>query len=100
MSKICLLLSVVFLIQVSRACDENNNEQLAERRDSIEYLANAYGFAPNQWDPYYYQSNARVPGINLISVKKIVEFTKKNEQIEIGRLHQFVRRTSCSQTTV
>lgn len=63
MSKLWFLLSVVLLIQVCRACDDNN-EQTA-RQDSMEYLANAYGFDASPWDSYYYQPNARVPGKRL-----------------------------------
>jgi hypothetical protein len=65
MSKIYLLLSVVLMLQASRACDGNNEEeQLASaRQQSDEYFANAYGFTSNNpWLSSYYQPSARVPG--------------------------------------
>ena len=68
MSKLCLFVFVVFMAQAGRACDENNDEQLAAAREqeSVEYLANAYGFAPNPWAPYY--QHPRIPGIEIIIV--------------------------------
>ena len=50
------------MAQAGQTCDENNDEQLvaAREQETVEYLANAYGFAPNPWGPYYQPS--RVPG--------------------------------------
>ena len=67
MSKLWLLFSVVVMLQASRACDENiDDEQLAARENSADYFAHAYGFAPNAWDfPYYYRhQNPPVSGIS------------------------------------
>ena len=52
------------MAQAGRACNDGNDEQLAAAREqeSVEYLANAYEFAPIPWGPYYYQPT-RVPGI-------------------------------------
>jgi hypothetical protein len=65
MSKIYLLLSVVLMLQASRACDGQNEEEqlVAARQQSDEYFANAYGFNPNPWGSAYYQPSARVQGI-------------------------------------
>jgi hypothetical protein len=65
MSKIYLLLSVVLMLQASRACDGQNEEEqlVAARQQSDEYFANAYGFTSNNpWGSAYYQPSARVPG--------------------------------------
>jgi hypothetical protein len=64
MSKIYLLLSVVLMLQASRACDgQNEEEQLAAaRQQSDEYFSSAYGYTPNPWGSAYYQPSARVPG--------------------------------------
>ena len=66
MSKIYLLLSVVLMLQASRACDGQNEEEqlVAARQQSDEYFANAFGFNPNPWGSAYYQPSARVPGKN------------------------------------
>ena len=50
------------MVQAGRACDEQL--AVARQQDSVEYLANAYGFAPNPWSPYYYQPS-RIPSIFL-----------------------------------
>lgn len=64
MSPFYFVLFTVLLIQSSQACTDN--DELA-RQDSTEYLANAYGYGPNQvWDPYYYQTTSRIPGITII----------------------------------
>ncbi len=68
MFKLCLIVCAVFALQVSRACDENDvEEQLvaAREQESADYLANAYGFAPNPWYSYFYhrQQNPPVSGI-------------------------------------
>lgn len=62
MTKLWLLFFTVFLLRAIRACDENNEEQLASgRRNS---LASAYLFANNPWIlPYYYQPSNN-QGIN------------------------------------
>ena len=58
------------MAQAGRACDENNDEQLAlaaaREQKSVEYLANAYGFAPNRWAPYY--QHPRITGTEIIIV--------------------------------
>ncbi len=62
MFKLYFLLSVGLMLQVSRACDEEN--QLV-RQQSDEYLASAYEFNPNlgMFHPMaYYESGGRVPG--------------------------------------
>ena len=64
MLKICLLLSIVLTIQVSRACDDNNDEveQLAAaRQQSDEYFARAFGYTPDSWSSLYYPVNSRLP---------------------------------------
>ena len=62
----CLFLSIVLILQVVRACDNGNGEQLAAARErgSIEYLTNAYGFAPYIWIPNYHQPSI-VQGIKI-----------------------------------
>ncbi|XP_046459011.1 uncharacterized protein LOC124205602 [Daphnia pulex] len=65
MSTFYVLLSVVLMLQVCRACDGNNEEEqlAAARQQSDEYFANAYGFnSNNPWSSPYYQPSARVPG--------------------------------------
>ncbi|EFX72897.1 hypothetical protein DAPPUDRAFT_325653 [Daphnia pulex] len=64
MSTFYVLLSVVLMLQVCRACDGNNEEQqlAAARQQSDEYFANAYGFNPSPWGSAYYQPSARVSG--------------------------------------
>ncbi|XP_046637991.1 uncharacterized protein LOC124316223 isoform X3 [Daphnia pulicaria] len=65
MSIFYVLLSVVLMLQVSRACDKSNEEEqlAAARQQSDEYFANAYGFnSNNPWSSPYYQPSARVPG--------------------------------------
>ena len=83
------------MAQAGRACDENNDEQLtaAKEQESAEYLANAYGFAPNPWAPYY--QHPRIPGIEIITVL----FYNKNRKIEksttiyycVSRVRQYLR---------
>ena len=55
----CVFLCVVLIVQVSRACNDGNDEQLAEaaarEQESVEYWANAYGFAPDVWILNYHQ---------------------------------------------
>jgi hypothetical protein len=64
MSTFYVLLSVVLMLQASRACDGNNEEEqlAAARQQSDEYFANAYGYNPSPWGSAYYQPSARVPG--------------------------------------
>jgi hypothetical protein len=66
MLKVTCVLTVVFMLQVSRACGGNNEEEqlAAARQQSDEYFANAYGYTSNPWDSAYYQPSAS--GINLI----------------------------------
>ena len=67
-----LLLSVIVLmLQTSRACNEQNVQQLASTRlqsDEYAYGADgaydAYGYTPNPWVSSYYQPTAHVPGKN------------------------------------
>nr|CAH0107321.1 unnamed protein product [Daphnia galeata] len=70
MSMLFLILSVVVLmLQASRACNEQNVQQLASTRlqsDEYAYGADgaydAYGLTPNPWVSSYYQPAAHVPG--------------------------------------
>jgi hypothetical protein len=80
MSKIYLLLSVVLMLQASRACDGQNEEEqlVAARQQSDEYFANAYGFNPNPWGSAYYQPSARVPG----NLKIVVTKCNKTKQVD------------------
>ena len=74
MFKLCLFLCVGSILQVSRACDDGNDEHLtaARQQESIDYLTNAYGLAPYPWgSPYYYQPS-RVPGMISIWVELMV----------------------------
>jgi hypothetical protein len=72
MSMLYLILSVVVLmLQASRACNEQNVQQLASTRlqsDEYAYGADgaydAYGYTPNPWVSSYYQPTAHVPGKN------------------------------------
>ena len=65
MLKICLLLSIVLTIQVSRACDDDNNDEVeqlaATRQQSDEYFARAFGYNPDSWSSLYYPVNSRLP---------------------------------------
>jgi hypothetical protein len=65
MLKICLLLSIVLTIQVSRACDDDNNDEVeqlaAARQQSDEYFARAFGYNPDSWSSLYYPVNSRLP---------------------------------------
>ncbi|XP_057368742.1 uncharacterized protein LOC130689822 [Daphnia carinata] len=65
MSKFYLLVSVGLMVgQVSRACDEGNEEEqlAAARYQSEEYFAKAYGYDPVSWNALYYPKTAQVPG--------------------------------------
>jgi hypothetical protein len=64
MFKLYFLLSAGLMLQVCRACDEEN--QLL-RQQSDEYFASAYEFNRNlgMFHPMVYESSARVPGKNL-----------------------------------
>jgi hypothetical protein len=63
MSKCCLVLSVVLiLLQVSRACQGRNHEELLaadSRQQSENYFAYAYGYTPNLWNSLFYQPSLR-----------------------------------------
>ena len=98
MFKLCLFLYVSLILQVSRACDDGNDEHLAAARqqESVDYLTNAYGLAPNPWgSPYYYQPS-RVPGLIPIWVGLMV-YRATVIYIFIYRICQRVRGTDTSQ---
>lgn len=60
MSTFCVVLSVFLMLQVSRACDGNEDQLGSTRQQSDDYYANAYGFTPESWNALYYPS-AGVP---------------------------------------
>jgi hypothetical protein len=63
----CLLTVVLMLLQFSRACEDNHDEEeqlAAARQQSDEYFANAFGYTSNPWDSAYYQPSA--PGKIII----------------------------------
>lgn len=61
LSTLRLLIAVTLLLNVSRACDESQPDQLNERQDFEDYF-NPYSQYP--WNPYYYnyQSRGQNPG--------------------------------------
>ncbi|KAI9559207.1 hypothetical protein GHT06_015996 [Daphnia sinensis] len=64
MSKLYLIISVALMVaQVSRACEEGNEEEqlAAARYQSEEYFANAFGYDPSSWNALYYPKTAQVP---------------------------------------
>ncbi|XP_046638559.1 uncharacterized protein LOC124316584 [Daphnia pulicaria] len=79
MFKLYFLLSVgLMLIQVSLACDEEN--QLVRHQQSDEYLASTYEFNPNlgMFHPLaYYESGARVPEFYASPYEGRTPFTKR-----------------------
>ena len=99
MFKLCLFLYVSLILQVSRACDDGNDEHLAAARqqESVNYLTNAYGLAPNPWgSPYYYQPS-RVPG--MIQIWVLMVYRATVIYIVLCRICQRVRGTDASQQT-
>ena len=73
MSKLCIFVCFILVVQASQADDDENDEQLAadrEQESSEYYLASAYGFTSNPWGPYYYLSS-RVPGTKTICYRSI-----------------------------
>ncbi len=64
MLKLSYLLTFLWMLQVSRACYRQiEEEQLAAARlQSDEYFSSAYGYTYNPWGSTYYQLSARVPG--------------------------------------
>ena len=50
------------MLQVSRACDGDNEEELLVRQQSDEYFAKAYGFTPETWNALYDRPSPRLPG--------------------------------------
>jgi hypothetical protein len=65
MLKLSYLLTFLWMLQVSRACERQiEEEQLAAARlQSDEYFSSAYGYTYyNPWGSTYYQLSARVPG--------------------------------------
>jgi hypothetical protein len=68
MLKLSCLLTLVLMLQASRACDGHNKEEqlAAARQQSDEYFSSAYGYTPNNpWDLSYHQPIDRVTGIGL-----------------------------------
>ncbi|XP_046637997.1 uncharacterized protein LOC124316227 [Daphnia pulicaria] len=63
----CLFLLTVVMLQVSRACEGRNHEELkfaAARQQTENYFAYAYGYTPNLWNSLFYRSNLRyVPAV-------------------------------------
>ena len=62
MLKLCLIFSVVLLLQAGSACDDDNEEELLVRQQSDEYFARAYGFTPDTWNSLYNKPKPRLPG--------------------------------------
>ena len=63
-------LLVVSMLQASRACDGDNEEELLAKQQSEEYFANAYGFTPDTWNALYNKPSPRLPGErNMSNVK-------------------------------
>ncbi len=67
MSRLCLLISICLVLQLSWACDDNEEEEqllAGGREDPEDYYAYAYGFTPETWRALYHQPTprARVPG--------------------------------------
>lgn len=79
MAKFCVLLSVLLMLQVSRACDGSNEEdQLGSaRQQSDDYYANAYGFTPETWNALYYPSSLPVTGNYETIFKALFSFSNK-----------------------
>ncbi len=58
------------LLQVSRACEDNHDEEeqlAAARQQSDEYFANAFGYTFKPWGSAYYQPS--VPGNSKRNLK-------------------------------
>jgi hypothetical protein len=58
----CLFLLTVLMLQVSRACEGRNHEELkfsAARQQTENYFAYAYGYTPNLWNSLFYRPNLR-----------------------------------------
>jgi hypothetical protein len=62
MSKFCLILLVAWMLQASRACEDDNEEELLVRQQSDEYFAKAYGFTADTWNTLYNKPSPRLPG--------------------------------------
>ena len=70
MSTICLVIlsAVALMLQVSSACNGQNDEKLDVSRQlqSDEYFANAFGYTPETWDALSYRPSnayyAQAPG--------------------------------------
>lgn len=62
MSKFSLILLVVWMLQASRACEDDNEEELLVRQQSDEYFAKAYGFTADTWNALYNKPSPRLPG--------------------------------------
>lgn len=75
----CYLLTVVLiLLQVSRACQDNHDEEeqlAAARQQSDEYFAQAFGYTSNPWGSAYYQPS--VPGNSKRNLKYLCETKKR-----------------------
>jgi hypothetical protein len=68
MLNLSCLLTLVLMLQVSRACNEPNEEEqlaAAARQQSDEYFSRAYGYTTNPQDFSYSLPIARVPGKNI-----------------------------------
>lgn len=70
MSKFCLILLVVLMLQASRACESDNEEELLVRQQSDEYFAKAYGFTTDTWNALYNKPSPRLPGKRKMSSVK------------------------------
>lgn len=67
MSRLCLLVSICLVLNLSWACDDTEEEEellAGGREDPEDYYAYAYGFTPETWRALYQQPTprARVPG--------------------------------------
>jgi hypothetical protein len=86
MLKFSCLLTIVLMLQVSRACNGHNEEEqlAAARQQSDEYFASAYGYTPNPWGSAYYQPS--VPGKYITN---FIIFVSIFDSINISTVLQF-----------
>lgn len=74
MQKIFLLGCAILAIQTCRACNDDNEDQLATVKQLDEYFStDAYGLIPDGWNALHYRGNPRFPDKNLNLTKKVFD---------------------------
>ncbi len=62
-----LILLVILMLQASRACESDNEEELLVREQSDQYFAKAYGFTTDTWNALYNKPSPRLHGKRKMS---------------------------------